>query len=196
MINHVWGLMTHPETEWQNIKKESNNIYQSYINHVFFMALLPVIFTFIGTTHFGWQFGEKDLIVSTPVALLFGVLFYLATLSAIYFMGFVLYKVTRKTEKKPSFNESVVFVAYTATPMFLSAIIGLYPIVWLCALFGALGLLYTGYLTYKGMPSFLNLNEKDTFMISSTVFSIGVLVLEFLLAFSVLLWSYELHLFT
>lgn len=42
----------------------------------------------------------------------------------------------------------MVFAGYVATPLFLSGIVALYPLVWLCALIGTIALFYTGYLLY------------------------------------------------
>jgi hypothetical protein len=38
----------------------------------------------------------------------------------------------------------------TPAPLFLSGIVALYPLVWLCALIGTIALFYTGYLLYLG----------------------------------------------
>jgi hypothetical protein len=55
----------------------------------------------------------------------------------------------------------MVFAGYVATPLFLSGIVALYPLVWLCALIGTIALFYTGYLLYLGVPTFLNINKEE-----------------------------------
>ena len=74
--------------------------------------------------------------------------------------------------------------------MFLSGIVAIYPIIWLCLLAGVIGLCYTAYLLYLGIPSFLDISEKEGFVVSSTTLAVGVLVLEGLLGMTVLLWGY------
>ncbi|MEO2937045.1 hypothetical protein ACSYT3_20260, partial [Escherichia coli] len=54
---------------------------------------------------------------------------------------------------------------------------------------------YTGYLLYLGIPSFLNINKEEGLSFSSSTLAIGVLVLEVLLALTVILWGYGYRLF-
>ena len=70
-----------------------------------------------------------------------------------------------------------------------------YPLVWLCALIGTIALCYTGYLLYLGVPTFLNINKEEGLSFSSSTLAIGVLVLEALLALTVILWGYGYRLF-
>lgn len=71
----------------------------------------------------------------------------------------------------------------------------LYPLVWLCALVGTVALFYIGYLLYLGIPSFLNINKEEGLSFSSSTLAIGVLVLEVLLALTVIPWGYGYRLF-
>ena len=89
----------------------------------------------------------------------------------------------------------MVFAGYVATPLFLSGVVALYPLVWLCVVVGAAALLYTGYLLYVGIPEFLNINKEEGMSFSSSTLAIGVLVLEVLLAMAVILWGYGYRLF-
>jgi hypothetical protein len=89
----------------------------------------------------------------------------------------------------------MVFAGYVATPLFLSGVVALYPLVWLCVLVGAAALIYTGYLLYVGVPDFLNINKDEGMSFSGSTLAIGVLVLEVLLALAVILWGYGYRLF-
>ncbi|KJU52914.1 hypothetical protein SEEH0318_08703, partial [Salmonella enterica subsp. enterica serovar Heidelberg str. 90-0318] len=67
--------------------------------------------------------------------------------------------------------------------------------VWLCALVALSRVFYTGYLLYLGIPTFLNINREEGLSFSSSTLAIGVLVLEVLLAITVILWGYGYRLF-
>ncbi|MDF3008880.1 MAG: rane protein [Enterobacter kobei] len=95
----------------------------------------------------------------------------------------------------PSLARCMVFAGYVATPLFLSGIVALYPLVWLCALIGTAALVWTGYLLYVGIPTFLNINREESLNFSGSTLAIGVLVLEVLLALTVILWGYGYRLF-
>ena len=39
MIHHVWGLLTHPNREWQQIRGENETVSHFYGSHVLVMSL-------------------------------------------------------------------------------------------------------------------------------------------------------------
>ncbi|WFF43045.1 YIP1 family protein [Salinicola endophyticus] len=196
MINHVWGLLTHPNREWQEISSENETVSHLYGHHVLILAAVPVVCSFIGTTLVGWHFGTSEtglaerVQVAPSTAILLAIIFYGLILAAVWLMGNVVHWLARRYPSRPSLNRCVVFAGYMATPMFLSGIVSLYPIVWLCLLAGIIGLCYTAYLLFAGLPSFLGIDRGEGIRASSAALAIGILVLEALLALTVLLWSY------
>lgn len=40
MVNHVWGLLTHPRQELQQIKREGESIPHLYTHHVLLLAAI------------------------------------------------------------------------------------------------------------------------------------------------------------
>ncbi len=161
------------------------------------MAAIPVICAFIGTTQIGWNFGDGTILkLSSFTGLALAVLFlwryagwgrgdgggssggWRAIIRNVHHL-----------------RTALVFAGYVATPLFLSGLVALYPLVWLCALVGTVALFYTGYLLYLGIPSFLNINKEEGLSFSSSTLAIGVLVLEVLLALTVILWGYGYRLF-
>lgn len=196
MINHVWGLLTHPGREWQQIRGEHESVTHFYGTHVLLMAAIPVVCAFIGTTTIGWHFGttqeglSKTISVSASTAVLLALLFYALILGAVWLMGNVIHWLARRYPERPDLNHCIVFAGYMATPLFLSGIVALYPLVWLCLLVGLVALCYTAYLVYAGMPSFLGIDRSEGVRASSAALAIGILVLEALLAVTVLLWGY------
>ncbi|BDH45191.1 transporter [Salmonella enterica subsp. enterica serovar Choleraesuis] len=195
-MNHVWGLFSHPAREMQSIKRENETISHHYLHHVLIMAAVPVICAFIGTTQFGWNFGNGTVVqLSVGTGLALAVLFYALMLAGVAVMGRVIWWMARNLPQRPSWQRCMIFAGYVATPIFLSGVVALYPVVWLCALVGTLALCYTGYLLYVGIPSFLNITQDESLSFSSSTLAIGVLVLEVLLALTVVLWGYGYRLF-
>ena len=191
MLTHVWGLMAHPNREWKQIKQERETITHLYAHHVLLLAAIPVICSYIGTTQVGWSLGGGTGIkLSYLDALGAGIAFYLVILAAVYIVGKTIRYSAKRFPKTPSQSQCIIFAGYVATPMFLSGIVAIYPIIWLCLLAGVIGLCYTAYLLYLGIPSFLDISEKEGFVVSSTTLAVGVLVLEGLLGMTVLLWGY------
>lgn len=195
-MNHVWGLLSHPDREMQVIKRENETVSHHYTHHVLIMAAIPVICAFIGTTQFGWSFGENVVVpLSLSTGFYLAILFYGLMLAGVAVMGRVIWWMARNYPQRPSLARCMVFAGYIATPLFLSGIVALYPLVWLCALVGTVALFYTGYLLYVGIPTFLNINKEEVLNFSSSTLAIGVLLLEILLALTVILWGYGYRLF-
>ena len=189
-MSHILGLLTHPDHELHNIAEEKESVSYHYAHHVLLLAAIPVVCTFFGTTQVGWQLGGEPIVISHTAAFFLGILFYAAILGAVAVMGNVIHWLTRDYPQRPSLHRCVVFAGYIATPMFLSGLIALYPVVWICLLVGAIGLAYSGYLLFLAVPSFLNITKDEGLRVSGSIFAIGVLVLQVLLAISVLIWGY------
>ena len=177
-MNHVWGLFSHPDREMHVIKSENETVSHHYTHHVLLMAAVPVI----------CALSERHKSAGTSVtAPWFSFLVY-RTLSChhllwpdaggVAVMGRVIHWMARNYPQRPSLAHCMVFAGYVATPLFLSGIVALYPLVWLCALIGTIALFYTGYLLYLGVPTFLNINKEEGLSFSSSTLAIGVLVLE------------------
>ena len=195
-MNHVWGLFSHPDREMQVIRNENETVAHHYTHHVLLMAAVPVVCAFIGTTQIGWNFGDGTVVqLSWFTGLYLAILFYGLMLAGVAVMGRVIHWMARNYPQRPSLAHCMVFAGYVATPLFLSGIVALYPLVWLCALIGTVALIYTGYLLYVGVPTFLNINKEEGLSFSSSTLAIGVLVLEALLALTVILWGYGYRLF-
>lgn len=196
MINHVWGLMTGPHAEFQRIKNENETVSHLYTHHVLLMALIPVVCAFIGTTRLGWLSGSGHAIqLDVVTAFSLGIIFYLLMLAGVAVMGKVIHWMAWRYASRPSLHHCMIFAGYIATPLFLSGLVALYPLLWLCLFVGIIALGYSGYLLYAGIPYFLNIDTKESFIFSSSTFAIGILVLELLLALTVVLWGYGIFLF-
>jgi hypothetical protein len=191
MLTHVWGLMAHPQREWKQMHDEHETVFHLYAHHVLILSAVPVVCSFIGTTQFGWGLGgERTIQLGLLDAFYAGIVFYLVILAAVWFMGSVIHWMAQRFVHPPNRRRCVKFAGYVATPMLLSGIVALYPIVWLCLLAGVIGLCWSGYLLYVGIPAFLDITDEQGFIVSSATLAIGVLVLEMLLAATVLLWGY------
>lgn len=195
-MNHVWGLFSHPDREMQSIRRENETVSHHYTHHVLLMAAIPVVCAFIGTTQIGWDFDDGNVVRLSPgTGFALAILFYALMLAGVAVMGRVIWWMARSLPQRPSLARCMVFAGYVATPLFLSGIVALYPVVWLCALVGTVALFYTGYLLYIGIPTFLNINREEGLNFSGSTLAIGVLVLEVLLALTVVLWGYGYRLF-
>ena len=188
---HMFGLLYHPKNEWAFIRKENYSLLQVYLRYAIFLALIPPVSLFIGTTQYGWSIAGGDVVkMSTDSAALIGVLFYFALLVGIGFVAYCTYWMERTFGADASLERCLIFTIFTSTPMFLSGFIGLLPILWL-DVFVVLGAVsYSLYLLYVGIPIFMNIPEERGFIFASSILTVGLCALVGFMAITVILWGF------
>lgn len=190
MLQHVWGLFAHPEEEWKEIRKEDCTIGRCYCSHVLTLAAIPPIAGFIGTTQIGWSIGGGESItLSTNSALSISILYFVAILVGIFTIGKSIHWMGRTYGADVELPRAIGLAAYTATPLFLIGIMGLYPILWLNLLIGLPALAYTVYLLYTGVPVMMDISQERGFLFSSAVLAVGLIGLVAMMAITVILWD-------
>jgi hypothetical protein len=191
LLKHVWGLISQPELEWEAIREEQCTIGKCYISHTVILAALPAISTYIGATRVGWRIGSGEVTrLTTDSALLISMAFYFALLFGVFIMGRAIYWMANNFGAQVSLEKSVVFAAYTATPLFLVGVMALYPLLWLNMLIGLVALAYTIFLLYTGVPIVMRVTREQGFLFASAVLTVGLVTLVGMLAVTVLLWGF------
>ena len=187
---HSFGILTHPNREWESIGSDKESTAKLYLGHVFLLALVPALSAYYGTTEVGWQIGNGPLVKLTESsAAQLCLLFYAAMLAGIFLIGkfidfFSITYGVGNTEQK-----GVMLAVYTATPLFLVGIIAVYPVLWLNMLTGVFAVCWSVYLLYKGLPILMKIPADRGFMFASSVLTVGLVMLVALLALSVVIWS-------
>jgi hypothetical protein len=190
MIHHVWGLFTHPDREWKEIRGEEETIRHMYFTHTLILAAIPAVSAYIGTTQVGWVIGDRPPVMLTHgSALWMTVMSYLSMLGGVAVMGSFINWMARTYDATPTLAQCIAFATYTATPLFVGGLAALYPHLWLGMVVGTAAVCYTVYLLYVGLPTFMNIPSEEGFMFSSSVLAVGLVVLVAIMAFTVVLWG-------
>lgn len=191
MINHVWGLFTHPDQEWHQIREEKEeSIGHMYLTHTLILAAIPAVSAYIGTTQIGWVIGDRAPVMLTDASAIWMTLMsYVAMLVGVGVMGGFIHWMARTYDATPSMARCIAFATYTATPLFIGGLAALYPHMWLGMAVGTAAICYTVYLLYVGLPTFMNIPADEGFMFSSSVLAVGLVVLVAIMAFTVVLWG-------
>jgi hypothetical protein len=191
MISHVAGLFTHPLQEWKEIRDTEESVTHLYFAHVLFLALIPPVSMYIGTTRIGWTIGSgAPVMLTESSALTMSVLMYLALLTGVGVIGAFIDWMSRTYDSSPGLARSIIFAAYTATPLFVAGLCALYPHVMLVMVVGIAAVFYTAYLLYAGIPIFMGISDEEGFVYASSVLTIGLVMLVALMAITVLIWSF------
>jgi hypothetical protein len=190
-LQHIIGLLSDPKKHWQQIHDEQNTVGKCFINHVFVLAAIPAVSSFIGSTQVGWRIGVGEPIrLSLETGAVISLIYYLVMLIGVFSMGWVIHAMGNTYGAHRPTSQCIVLAAYTATPLFLSGIMALYPMLWLNLILGLPVLAYTVHLLYTGTPIIMEIPEDRGFLFSTAVLGVGLIAFVALLVVTVLLWSH------
>lgn len=194
MTAHFIKLFTQPEHAWRDIRQDEEQHPRQYLVHLLLLALIPAISLYIGTTQVGWSLAEgEEVRLSAGSALQLCVLLYVSILIGTILMGAFIRWMSRTFEARPTFNQCIGFAAYTATPFFLAGLAALYPSRWLAIAVLGLAGLYSTYLLFVGVTTFMRLNEGQGFLYAAAAWGVGLLVLVTTLVEMILIWYNHLN---
>lgn len=189
-IQHMWGVLYDPKHEWQDIRKEHYSMMHCFLSQISILAAIPALALFIGTTQIGWSIvGGEFVKLTMGSALMAAVAFYAAMWVAVGFIAYTIHWMEKTYGGNVTIDECMVLTTFTATPMFLAGIAGLYPVLWLNVIVGLAAVCYTVYLLFTGVPEIMEIPEDRAFFFSASILTVGLCVLVGLLAATVILWS-------
>lgn len=189
-LQHMFGLLYHPKSEWDSIKKENHTLGHIYLTHLLFLAAIPPFALLVGTTQFGWSFVGKEFYYLTfESALPLALGFYAALLVGMFFIAYTTYWMERTFGAEASLERCLLFTTFTSTPMFLSGLIGIIPILWLNVFVVMAAVSYTIYLLYSGVPIFMNIPEERGFIFATSILTVGMCALVGLMAATAIIWG-------
>lgn len=193
ILQHVWGLLAHPQNEWKSIRDERCTVGKCYCSHVLILAAIPVVAWFIGTTQIGWRIGAHDPVkLTSQSALEIALISYAVMLVAVFSLGKAIHWMGQTYGSSQTLPQAIALAAYTATPLWLIGIMLVYPVLWFNLVIGLPALAYTVYLLYIGVPTMMGVSEERGFLFSSAVLAVGLVMLVGVLAASAILWGFGL----
>lgn len=189
-IQHLYGLFSHPHAEWSSIKKENYSMTHVYLAHLAFLAGIPAISLYFGTTQVGLSLtGDEYLKLSMERALPLSIAFYCAMLVGVGFMSYITFWMEKTFGAEASFERCLTFISFTATPMFFVGLVGLFPVIWLNVLVVMGAVCYSLYLLYVGVPIFMNIPEERGFIFASSILTAGLCTLVGFMAATIIIWG-------
>lgn len=191
MTPHFLNLFTHPDTAWHEIRQEEERHSAHYLGHLLLLALIPAVALYIGTTEVGWSLAEDERVrLDGRSALLLSINVYLTALVGTLIMGGFIRWMSRTFDARPSLNQCIGFAAYTATPFFLAGLTSVYPSRWLAVVALGLACVYSTFLLFVGLPTFMRLRHQQGLVYAASVWGVAVLSVVTLLVSAILHWHY------
>lgn len=189
-IQHMWGVLYDPKHEWKDIRKEHYSMMHCFLSQISILAAIPALALFIGTTQIGWSVAGGEFVKLTMgSAFMAAVAFYAAMWVAVGFIAYVIHWMEKTYGGNVTIDECMVLTTFTATPMFLAGIVGLYPVLWLNVIIGLAAVCYTVYLLFTGVPEIMQIPKDRAFFFSASILTVGLCVLVGLLAVTVIMWG-------
>lgn len=190
-MNHILGLFLNPHDEWGRIASDADSVVKHYISFIIFVAIIPVVAWYYGLTEVGWTLGDDhSLTITRESATQILALFYISMLVGVGFLGFMVQWMAKTYQAdKSNYGKGVAIAAYSCTPLFVSGIVGFYPILWLDILLVTAAACYAVYLLYIGVPKVLDVPEERGYLFASAMIAVGLVMTVTLMGATVMLWQ-------
>ncbi len=191
MIQHTFGLLTRPSAQWRTVAELPDKSLNTLVLYPCLLAILPAIAWFYGTSQVGWTVGEHGDPIKLTVASArqISILFYFGMIASVAAIGYFIHWMADTYGANSSFAKGIVIAGLTATPLFITGLVGFHPVLWVDLLIGVAAVSWSVYLLYLGIPIVMGIPEERGFLFSSAVLAIAMVILICLMVSSVLLWD-------
>lgn len=191
MIQHTFGLLVRPSTQWKTINELPESSFRTLLLYPWFLAIIPAVAWYYGTTRVGWSVAGGDVIKLTrESALQICILFYLTQVICLAAIGYFIHWMSHTYGAESSITKGIIIASLAATPMFIAGAVGFYPVLWLDMLIGIVAVSWAVYLMYLGIPIVMDIPEERGFLFSSAVMGVAMVILICLMVGAVILWDF------
>jgi len=193
MALHSIGILTNPTKTWRAVGDEDVGVPRRFVHTIVF-ALIPAICWYYGVSQVGWSIGIEGVQKLTPESAAYiCALFYLAMLGGVLFLGYMIHWMAQTYAADSTWAKGVAIITYTATPFFVSGLLGLYPSLWLGLLVGLVVVAYCVYLLYVGIPLVMKISAERGFLFASAIIGVSLVSLVALMGATVILWDFGIE---
>lgn len=164
-------LLTQPQKTWHDIAQETNSVKQIFKEQLLYIALVPVLTSFVSDVIIGVEMFEKTHRKPFYSSLVNSFLYYISILLLITILSIALKIIANLFDLKVNFEKAFKLVNYSFYPILLFSVISLIP----GSSFLIAGLIvYSLYVFYIGLPILIK-NPEDKSIVFSTLM-VGLLI--------------------
>lgn len=194
MISTVLGIMFRPTSTWQSIGEMSESDLKPYLLYPVVLGFIPSLAWYFGTTEIGWTVAGNSLTRLTPdSAGAIAFCLYLAQLTAIWIIGYFIHWMSSTYGAETSVTKGVVLAGFTATPLLIAGIVGVYPMLGFDLLVAIIASSYSVFLLYKGIPLAMNMPAERGFLYASAMVGVVLVMVISLMGATLILWDLGLE---
>lgn len=191
LLSHIPGMFTHPDEEWESIRKEHTSPFKMAA-YVCVLALIAPVCAYFSTTQSGWQIGDGQLIfLSQSSAMTLSIMTYVAIVAGVYFIGYMIDWMSRNygSGHDEYAANGIALVAYSCTPLFLAGLALLSPEPWINAVIFLAAAGYAAYLMYDGLPHVLQIDKDQAFFFEGAILTVALVYLVTTMIGTVIIWG-------
>jgi len=174
IVARAKAILTTPNTEWPVIEAEPSSVESIYKDYVIYLAAIPAIATFIGTSLIGVS---MPVLGTVRVHLVSGVIgaivSYGLQLAAVYVLAYVTDFLTANFNGQKNFLNAFKLAAYSMTAAWLGGVFAILPVL---AIIGVIAGLYSLYLFYVGLPVLMKSPPDKSLVYTAAVLLAGIVV--------------------
>lgn len=193
MIQHTFGLLFRPAHQWRNIADLSNSSQNMLVLYPFIFAILPAVAWYWGTSKVGWTVGSYNEVIrlTEASALQINILFYCVMVAAVAIIGYFIHWMSDTYGAEHStVAKGIMIAGLTATPLFITGLVGFYPVLWIDLLLGVVAISWAVYLMYLGIPIVMHIPKERGFLFSSAILAISMVILVSIMVVTILAWDF------
>ncbi len=188
-FENFWNLVYRPKLTWGQIRDQQYGLRHSYFGHLSWMAAIPAVSLFIGTTQMGWSVGGGYHTLTPASALPIAIVMYFSLIAVVTLLGVGVCWMERTYGAHSGLRNCMVLATFVASPMLGAGIIGLWPVVWVTVFVMLIALCVSLYFLFTGIPVMMKVSEERGFLFSISVVTLALCFLVALIAVSVIAYS-------
>ena len=180
MFRHVPGLLYAPSATWNRIHDDIERSPCGFLPLLLIGSLIPALSIYYGAAVAGWSlFGseENQKFLSPNSAALLAVAVWLAYVTNVIIMGWMVRWVLFRTPVRPSALRGMAFATVLSVPFMLGALAALLPERWLILLVIPIVGGYSALHLYLGLPIFMRLSKSKAYFYATCILAVGLLTM-------------------
>ncbi|GAB1256825.1 Yip1 family protein [Aurantivibrio plasticivorans] len=192
MLNHMFGLIFSPRSQWQAISNLPEESFKRNLPYALVLAIFPAVAWYFGTTQTGWNIGAEgsSITISESSAMSLAGAFYIAMVLSVAGVGYFIHWMAHTYGAASNPVKGIVIAGFTATPIFVAGIAGIYPILWLDVVLGTAAVAYAVYLLYVGIPIVMGIPADRGFLFASAIVAVALVILIAVMGVTVIFWEF------
>jgi len=184
------ALIYNPSEEWPKISEKKESVVRIYMSFLIFIAAIPPVSAFIGSTYVGWSVGSGETYrLTSESAIMLSVISYFAILAAVAVISAFVKWMGQTYGASPSYEGCLKLTAYSLTPLLLAGVLGTYPVLWLDMLIALIAVAMSVNLLYKGVPLIMGINQEKGFLFATSILTVCMVSFVSLLVVAVIFWG-------